>query len=145
MIIDYLENSIYYESLIPQLPEIQEIVNNCQDKPCGRYETEWGYYMIQEGTTNPVESNEFESHKKYIDIQCLVSGTECMEWQNITKLDLTKAYCGEKDLQMMRGEGWQVQITEGMFYVMFPEDGHKACCHREQPWMYKKVVVKIKL
>lgn len=145
MIIGYLNDWKTYERLLPMLEEIRKIALESGDKPAGRYETEWGFYMIQEGETYPAEEGVFESHKKYLDVQCLVDGFECMEWQDIRKLRTSEAYSEEKDVQFMHGSGNMSEICPGMFYVMFPEDGHKACCHVREAVTYRKVVAKIKI
>lgn len=145
MIIGYLADWKTYETLLPMLGEIQKIVLESGDKPVGRYETDWGFYMIQEGETYPVENGAFESHKKYLDVQCLVKGAECLEWQDVKRLRISEDYSEKKDVQFLHGTGNLSKITPGMFYVMFPEDGHKACCHIEEAAFYKKIVAKIKL
>lgn len=145
MIIGYLNDEETYGKMIPHLQEICRIVNESEGKPCGRYETDWGFYMIQEGETSPAVEGLFESHRKYADVQCLVKGCEYLEWQDCEKLLPEVPYSEEKDAQFWKGQGTQIEIHPGMFYVMYPRDGHKACCHVKEQTSYRKVVVKVKL
>lgn len=145
MIAAYFKDRKYYDSLIPQLKEIQKIVKESGTMSCGRYETDWGFYLIQEGNTYPAGDGVFESHKRYLDVQCLAEGREWLEWQDIDRLELKEAYSDEKDVQFMLGNGNFTEIYPDMFYVMFPEDGHKACCHKTESVRYRKVVAKIRL
>ena len=145
MIAAYFKDRSNYDALLPQLKEIEALAKECKTKPVGRYETDWGFYLVQEGTTYPAQEGVFESHRKYLDVQCLVEGHEYMEWQDLDKLELETPYSEEKDVQFMRGTGNLMEIQEGRVYVMFPADGHKACCHIEIPTAYRKLVAKIRL
>ena len=49
----------------------------------------------------------------------------------------------EHDNTFYEGTSTAMSIRPGMFYIMFPSDGHKAACHQEFPKHYRKVVVKI--
>ena len=41
------------------------------------------------------------------------------------------------------GKSTAISVRPGMFYIMFPSDGHRPGCHQEFPKHYRKVVVKI--
>jgi len=60
-------------------------------------------------------------------------------------LSETAAYDPATDKVNFSGEGDVLSITEGMFYIMFPQDGHMACVHLDAPSSYRKLVIKIKL
>ena len=71
-----------------------------------------------------------------------MSGGERMAWAHIQELNPVSAD-EERDLYMYTGKSTAVSIRPGMFYIMFPSDGHKAGAHNEFPKHYRKVVVKI--
>ena len=48
-----------------------------------------------------------------------------------------------RDSYFYTGTSTSVSIRPGMFYGMFPSDGHKAACHHEFQKHYRKVFVKI--
>ena len=49
----------------------------------------------------------------------------------------------ERDCYFYTGKSTAMSVRPGMFYIMFPSDGHKAGAHNEFPKHYRKVVVKI--
>lgn len=143
MILDKLVNGEKYEKLIPGFASaIKEIAQLTSYKE-GKYEISGGYYLIQKGTTSPVEKGCFETHKKYIDVQILIEGQEMLEWMPQDKLNVIQPYDEQRDVQFYQGTGKRLLIEPGMFYVMFPEDAHKACCHEQCPTNYLKIVLKI--
>lgn len=67
-----------------------------------------------------------EAHRKYIDIQYVVSGDEVIGWQPMGSCQSVKqAYDAETDLAFFwdRPESW-FAVSAGSFAVFFPEDAH---------------------
>lgn len=145
MIIGYLDQWENYKAQLPQLAEITEIVRICKGKRPGRYEADWGFYMIQEGETSAIEDKVFECHKNYIDVQCVIHGGEYMEWADIRELIPETKYSAENDVQFLKGQGSVCKVDAGMFYAVYPEDGHKPGCHMKEPIVYRKVVAKVRV
>ncbi len=145
MIIDYYENHQLYEDTLELLKEGFSFIKEIENEPAGRYERGSMFAMVQTGTTCPVQEARLEAHKKYIDVQYMVSGQEIMEWENITKLQIEIPYDEEKDILFYKGSGSSIAIKEGMFYLVFPQDAHKPCGHIKEPTNYKKIVLKIKV
>ena len=85
---------------------------------------------------------QLEAHKEYIDLQYCISGGERMAWAHIQELNKTTEE-PERDCYFYSGKSTAMSVRPGMFYIMFPSDGHKAGCHQEFPKHYRKVVVKI--
>ena len=54
-------------------------------------------------------------------------------------------YDPEADIEWLSGCGNRIQMKPGMFYLVYPDDGHKPCCHEKEQTSYRKVVVKIKI
>ena len=85
MIVDKQKNIHIYEKIIPQIKEIIPVLEQAKNMEVGTYTYPWGKAMIQEGKTRHLGEGEFESHKKYIDIQCMLEGEELMEYANINE------------------------------------------------------------
>ncbi len=88
----------------------------------------------------------FESHRRYIDVQVVVSGAEVMEVADISRLPADMAYDGERDLIFYRDPAVAAvlpfQAGEGA--VFFPVDGHKPSLSPEAgSQLVRKTVVKI--
>lgn len=145
MIVDKLKNIHIYEKTIWQVKEILPVLEQAKDMKVGTYTYPWGKMMIQEGNTRHLGEGEFESHKKYIDIQCMLKGEELMEYANINDLTESVPYNEDSDAMFWKGTGSVLEIPAGAFYVVFPEDGHKPCCHQIRQNYYKKMVIKIKI
>ena len=146
MIYDYVKNLDVYAALLPRIENYIKFMVDSWDLPVGRYDLSDGdFVLIQEGTTKSVSEGKFEAHKNFLDLQVVVAGKECIKWQNIDLLSETAAYDQTVDKVNFSGEGDTLRINEGMFYIMFPEDGHMACVHLDAPSSYRKLVIKIKL
>ncbi|MCR5536965.1 MAG: YhcH/YjgK/YiaL family protein [Succinivibrio sp.] len=145
MILDKTTNIKLYASLLPNLQAALDKIASLGTNPePGRYEFEGGFFMVQKGTTNPVENGDFEAHRKYIDVQIIFSGSELVVWDDIDCLKTTEVYNAEKDREMLAGKVEHIyRIDEGMFWVAFPSDAHKACKHQGSPNEFGKYVVKL--
>ena len=100
------------------------------------------FATVYEKDTRQLDTVALESHKKYIDLQYCISGGERMAWAHIQELNPAESD-PEHDNYFYTGKSTALSIRPGMFYIMFPSDGHKAGCHNEFPKHYRKVVVKI--
>lgn len=144
MIIDKLNNIRFYAGLLPYLENGLKAIEAMEKPEVGRYEFEGGYFMVQKGTTNPLENGNFEVHRKYIDVQIILEGSEEMAWNTLADLTPAIAYNPETDAEFLSGKFDHVmEITTGMFYAVFPEDGHKPGSHTEKAHDYTKIVIKL--
>lgn len=144
MIIDKFENIRFYGSMLKYLENGLEAVDALKSREPGRYEFEGGYFMVQKGTTKPMEEGSFETHRKYIDVQIILEGSEEIAWKEITDLTPVAEYNPKKDVERLQGSyDHVIKITEGMFYAVFPHDGHKPVSHTETPQEYTKIVMKL--
>ncbi len=88
-----------------------------------------------------------ETHRKYVDIQVLLSGEEVIEIFPKQELTVSEPYNPEKDAEFYRApENAPVKITlrPGQFLVFFPEDAHMPCLMTSNtPQAVKKVVIKV--
>ena len=114
--------------------------------PLGRFDIDGShlYALVQEYPTKPIEQGKWEAHRKYIDIQYMVSGKERMGFANINTLQ-QGIYSAEKDLLQMEGTGNFVDVFAGAFVIFFPEDGHMPGLNAGVPEIIKKVVLKVKI
>ena len=100
MILDYLKNAkLYYgvsEGLEKGFKFLQE--NDFSKMEPGRYEIDGSnvYAMVQQYDTKLIENCRWEAHRKYIDIQYIVSGKEKMGYSNIKNMKEIE-YKEEKD------------------------------------------------
>lgn len=105
------------------------------------------YASVMTYTTKEEKDCVIEAHRKYIDVQCMLSGSEIMEITDISKLKSSVPYNEETDVEFFaEGDGGERIIMEpGKFGIFYPEDLHKGAIMKGTPETVKKVVVKIKL
>lgn len=86
-----------------------------------------------------------EAHRKYIDVQMLLTGEEDVYVSGIDALIPDIAYDAERDVEFFRGGGdKKIALDPGHFLLLYPEDAHMPCISRDNALSpVKKVVVKI--
>jgi YhcH/YjgK/YiaL family protein len=86
----------------------------------------------------------YESHKKYIDIQYVISGEELMGLTTLDKVTGRDAYNVEKDITLYDFDGGEyLKATPDKFFLFFPEDVHQPSVTTGDSVKVKKIVVKI--
>lgn len=146
MIIDLIENLNEYRSLNPKIAEGLEKLNEVEIAYHKRFDFDGGYLFFQEGTTTPIDEGTFEAHKKYMDIQMVLDGSEYIAWTPINQLVVDVEYNPEKDVVRLNGSPQEImKINKGMAYICLPHDGHKALKHLNKAMKYKKAVIKIEI
>lgn len=147
MIIDQYKNYKTYVGAVPGLEEGMAFVNTLLDKPAGTYYTDGKMYaMVQEGKTSDISSDKMETHRRYLDVQFVLFGQEIFEWEEASCLQVREEYDSETDFQFYYGGGKKVRATEGMFYILFPQDAHRCRGKiNEAGDVYRKIVLKLPL
>ena len=125
-------------TLLPYLDLLMTVSDETEN---GRYDLSDGaYYAVSLSEKSAAEGRTFEAHRRYIDIQCVLSGDERIDCADLSHLSPTTAYNEEKDLAMYAGVGSSLMLRKGDFAVFFPDDAHLPCIGEGK---VKKVVIKI--
>ena len=147
MIFDKLDRHLRYTGLGKSLAEAFTFLatNNFTNIPAGRIELHGDalYALVQEYTTKPLEQGKWEAHRRYIDVQYLVSGRERILFAPIESLEAGD-YIPAKDFLPITGRGSTVDLSAGYFVIFFPEDAHMPGLSIDHPEPVKKVVVKLR-
>ena len=146
MIYDNIKNYALYEGLRSEFKEVFELIkNNKFERTPGRYELNNGmFYLAQSYESKPEADCFFESHRKFIDLQYIVSGKEYHGIANISFLAPIESYNEEKDIIKYNGTGTNILLDEGYFGIYFPQDGHKPNINAgSKPVKMFKLVFKI--
>ena len=149
MIIDSLENAEKYSSVHPLFAKAFEWIktqdlNSLED---GKFEVAEGIKAIvsaKQGKSAAESLEKFECHRKAIDIQLCITGTETIGWKPISKCQKFKAeYNEEKDVAFYdETPDMYFQLTNNQFGIFFPEDVHAPMIGDD---VIKKLVLKIKI
>lgn len=115
----------------------------------GKYEIlgEDVFINIQEYTSKSETDGKWEAHRKYIDIQVLIKGTEKIGVGEIQDFTTTEAYDEEKDVEFLTTNSSQQFITmrENDYIILYPYDVHMPQISIDKPTAVKKAVVKVSL
>jgi len=118
-----------------------------KDKANGKYDIADGIFaLVQSYNTLPETDGRWESHKKYIDLQFIVSGEEIVWTTNKDALTLDEDKLKENDALYYKNYYQSVtkmHLTDGDICVFFSEDAHEPCLNADGTHAIKKVVVKI--
>jgi len=146
MIIGRFDQILDYAILLPHLAEGLKTLSVHQDSPVGKIFFDGGFLLIQEGVTKPFADDGFEAHRQFIDVQIVVKGAEEIAWADLGDLKTTLPYDEVSDKEKLSGKTThRIWVTEGMFWVAFPRDGHQAIAHTDLPHTYRKFVIKLSI
>jgi YhcH/YjgK/YiaL family protein len=105
------------------------------------------FVMVDSYETKSRSAVKLETHRKYIDIQYMISGEETHEVFPANELTVSEPYPPEKDAQFYqvpKSHRTCINLQPGDFAVYFPQDAHLPCLTTgNNPQVIKKVVVKI--
>ena len=124
---------------------LKQCRKNC---PCpGRYGIldNQAYALIQEYSTSPSEERRWEAHRKFIDIQFVLEGNECIGYAPVDQMMGSFEYDEEKDciLGEWVKEETKLYLHSGTFAVFFPRDAHRPGCLVKESEQVRKIVVKL--
>jgi len=152
MIVDKLENSSLYAGISERLAKAFEILKDKSvlEKEDGRYEVDGEnlFYIVQHYQSRPIEQGRLEAHKKYIDVQYIVSGEEIINHTLVDgSLEVDEPYDEAKERIFYKPPEQMSPIIfrAGMFGVFFLHDAHMACLEVDGPSQVHKVVVKVRV
>ena len=146
MILSTLTQSDRYAALHPLFPRVFEYIRNTDllELASGRYPIvgEDLFAIVESVSGRSRFEAKLECHRKYIDIQLVLEGTDEMGWKPLE--DCTQPvsdYSAEKDIQFFRDapDAW-IATPPGAFCIFFPEDAHAPLVSEGQ---IRKVIFKI--
>jgi len=102
------------------------------------------YAKIQHYTTGPASDFDFETHKKYFDIQYQITGQEMLGLYHGNLKEKT-AYDVKEDVTFFYDpvEFSKILLNADEFVIFTPEDAHKPRCFVDKPMAVKKIVIKV--
>ncbi len=114
----------------------------------GRYELQGEnlFVNIDEYETRNEEDTRYESHRKYADIQYLVSGSERIGVLPFEKTTVTEPYDAEKDIMFLEAEEDNFRLAgQDNFFIFFPGDAHRPGAKADNNMLIRKAVVKVRI
>lgn len=151
MIVDRIENLKLYYPVLNGLKEASEFVEKFYNEPSdsGRYDIDGEriFANVQSYMTKSREGAQFESHKKYVDLQAVISGKEIISWAPVEGLKVeSESFSTGGDIAFYSGETiMDAHLPAGYFALLFPDDAHMPCLSDGESAQVTKIVVKIEL
>jgi YhcH/YjgK/YiaL family protein len=146
MILDILANADRYAALHPLFARAFEFLrgSGLQTLVPGRYaiDGERLFAIVEEAAGRSREDARLECHRKYIDIQLVLNGTDEMGWKpQCDCREPVDDYSAGRDIQFFRDApaDW-IAVAPGAFCIFFPQDAHAPLVGAAG---IRKVVVKI--
>lgn len=148
MILDTLDGLGRYAVLAPRFAEAIAFLRQLGPAPMlGRHDIDgdFTYALVQQYQTRPFAGSHLEAHRRYVDIQYIVRGSETIFWAPVTKLAIATPYDATKDVGFFSSctDVIPVPVQAGQCAILFPEDAHAPCCAWGEPAEVVKVVVKV--
>ena len=147
MIIDTIKNVSQYAEIHPDLPKVLQHIAAIDPltAEAGRYdipESE-AFFMIQKYETKDISEGLWEAHRKFIDVQYVISGIERIGYKEISGLTETVKYSEESDAAFLQGDGDFLLMGEGMCMILYPQDAHMPGISIDKAVSVVKIVVKL--
>lgn len=131
MIFDEFRNFQRYGAVAPEAWRlIAEFLNRIDEKTeIGRYELDGDrvYATVQHYATHPADTSKLEYHRRYADIQLLLSGRETIYVRPLNGLIETMPYDEKLDVgfyELNSDGAVSLPLSAGNFALFLPEEGH---------------------
>lgn len=142
MIIDDLNNMEKYSDVVPGCGTVLEFMKNNDifNLEPGRHDVCENIYLnIDEYETK--ETSMPEVHRRYADIQIVLSGTEQIGYGGIC--DNFDGYDSARDILFLKAGCDFMKADKTRFFVFYPGEIHQPCMTRNEKSEIKKAVFKI--
>lgn len=148
MVIDSLKNIDLYKGLSPDIyAGLVFLKNTSPDIEIGVYPiNDKVKAIVSEYTTVEHFERGYEAHNHVIDIQYPIIGLERVRWSPIENMSINIPYEKEYDRTFYKNphaQSTQVDIGNGIFAIMFTEDGHSPQHYIDKPELIKKITIKV--
>ncbi len=150
MIVDQLKNIDIYKGVSDDIyAGLRFLANATPDIELGIYPiNENVKAIVSEYKTIENFERGYEAHKHVIDIQYPIIGLERVKWSPIENMNVNIPYEEKNDRTFYKDpsvQGTHVDIGNGIFAIMFPEDGHGPQHYVNQPELIKKITIKVSI
>lgn len=120
---------------------------NLDSLPKGKYPIDGDnvFASVTEDPTKDFDKTNWESHRKYCDLQIVVSGTEKMGRCQVSLATVTKPYDEKKDVANYSATGDMITVTTHHFMIFTPSEAHRPNITPGGNKVVKKCVIKVKV
>ena len=148
MLYDTLDNLSAYSALSPRLALAFRFLmeTDFSKLPDGRMELDGQdvYASLSSYETKSVNDTP-EAHRKYIDVQFLVSGTEKVGVAPLSVMQEEVSGDEQGDIWFYHGPTEPLTLGGDRVLVLWPQDAHAPCMAIDMPETVRKCVVKVRV
>lgn len=102
------------------------------------------FMIVDEYLTQDAKERKYEAHRKYIDLQYIVSGQELIGISKLDKQEVLEPYDKDRDIAFFRVHDCEYRLADNsVFFIFFPNDIHQPCVSVDQNAPVRKIVFKI--
>lgn len=103
------------------------------------------YVNVESYNTYSFEERKYESHKKHVDIQYIITGSENILTADVETLFICQEYNEKSDIAFYDNSvsGQDNYLQAGEVLLLEPKDGHMPCISINDSIYVKKAVFKI--
>ena len=148
IITNTIEQAETYYEMHPAFKEAFEFIkmSTLAELPVGRHEINGDrlFCLVAKEKGRSRAEVKLEAHRKYIDIQYVISGTDEMGWRPTATCDsIDQSYNADNDIEFFKDDPqtW-TKVPAGSFAIFFPKDAHAPMVSDEE---IHKVVLKVLL
>lgn len=150
MILDTLPTTAACRSLGPRFAKgLGWLAAFTPEMSDGRYDIDGDdlYALVQSYDTVPAVEKKYESHRQYVDIQYVATGTEVIHYAPVSGLQPVTDYNVQNDFLLYADPtaATPLHLAPGCVAIFYPHDGHKPGCVNGAAARIKKVVVKVRV
>ncbi len=146
MVIDLISNASLYRPLGPGIARSLEFLQRTDLAALepGRHPLDGDrvHSLVSEYLSKRPEDGRWEAHRRFIDVQCVIRGSERIGYAPIGRLE-AQPYDEAKDLMRLSGPGEFLTIGPGEFVLLWPGDAHMPGIAVDAPAPVRKLVIKI--
>ncbi len=137
----YHLNKNYWDSAFRFLKE-----HDLENIAIGKYpiDGENVFATVTENPSKDYDNTNWESHRKYIDLQYIIKGEEIIGVTPVAYAKLIKEYDENKDVANYDTGGTLLLSKPNAFFLFFPSDAHRPNITLGGNKLVKKIVIKIR-
>jgi len=144
VIFDTIDRLRLYEPLHNGIDTVNRYLatNDLLITPHGRYELDGDKVYLSLGMNNGKgDKAKLEVHRRYIDIQCVLFGTDTIGWNPLTEyLHEEGPFDVQKDIQFFTDlPQSRFAVPSGSFAIFFPSDAHAPLGCNEDSQVLKAI------
>jgi YhcH/YjgK/YiaL family protein len=128
MILDLLANASLYGGLPARLVAALDFLQSTDlaALPLGKtvLDGERRFALVQEYQPKPASALKYEAHRRYWDVQYVVSGVERMGWNTFGRMTISHPHDADRDVAFFTGSGDTFLVPAGTFAIFGPHDVH---------------------